>query len=176
MEVEETVLVEVSVDSHCHVVTDAHHCTECVGAQTQMGILAHVLECLSLLLHGIIASAESVEFEAFALYFRCLSLALAFHQCAGCADAGTGGNLFEQSVVEFRRIDNNLYVVDCRAIVECYEIDGFAAAVGTHPSFHVYGASEVGALQRIYNFCSLDCIHCVNVLCSMFGVLFIYNV
>ena len=60
--------MEVCVDGHCHVVADAHHSTECVGAETEVSILAHILERLSLLLHRVVVAAETVNLEALALY------------------------------------------------------------------------------------------------------------
>ena len=63
MEIEESVLVEVSVDSHCHIVADAHNGTKGVGAQTHVGILTHYLEALTLLLHGVVIAAQTVNLE-----------------------------------------------------------------------------------------------------------------
>ena len=86
-------LMEVSVDSHRHVVADAHHGTEGIGTETEMSILTHVLEALSLLLHRIVATAETVDFDAVALDFYTLSGTLAFNQSTHYADAGTSGDL-----------------------------------------------------------------------------------
>ena len=68
MEVEVAVFVEVCVYGHSHIVAYTHNGTECIGAQTQVSVLSHVLKRLALLLHRIIAAAESVYLKALALY------------------------------------------------------------------------------------------------------------
>ena len=68
MEVEIAVLVEVCVDGHSHIVAYTHNGTERIGAQTQVGVLSHVLKRLTLLLHRIVAATESVYLNALTLY------------------------------------------------------------------------------------------------------------
>ncbi len=88
-------LVEVGMDSHRHVMTNTHHGTKGVGTEAQVSILTHVLKALTLLLHRIIATAETVNFNAFALDFNTLSGTLTFNQSTYCTDAGASGNLTE---------------------------------------------------------------------------------
>ena len=75
--------------------TDTHHSTEGVGAQTHMGILAHIFEALSLLLHRIVAAAETIYLKALALYLNSLSGTLALNELSYGADARACGNLLE---------------------------------------------------------------------------------
>ena len=93
-------LVEVSMDSHRHVVADAHHSTKGIGTETEVSILTHVLEALSLLLHRIVAAAETVDFDAFALNLNALTGTLALYQGTYYADAGTSGNLTELILID----------------------------------------------------------------------------
>ena len=69
MEIEETVLVEVGVDGHCHVVADAHNSTKGVGTQTHVGVLTHHLKALTLLLHRIVVATQAVNLETGGLDF-----------------------------------------------------------------------------------------------------------
>ena len=93
-------LMEIGVDSHCHVVTDTHHCTKGIGTETEMSILTHILETLTLLLHWIITAAESVNLYAFALDLYALTGTLALYQGTYYADAGTSGNLAELILID----------------------------------------------------------------------------
>ena len=51
------------MDSHRHVMADAHHGAKGIGAQTHMGILTHRLERLAFLLHGVVIAAETIYLE-----------------------------------------------------------------------------------------------------------------
>ena len=93
-------LVEVGVDSHRHVVADTHHGTKGIGTETEVSILTHVLEALSLLLHWIVAAAETVDLNAFALDLNALTSALALYQSTYYADAGTSSNLAELILID----------------------------------------------------------------------------
>ena len=138
VKIEISMLVEVSVDSHRHVVANAHHGTEGVGTEAEMCILAHVLKALSLLLHGIVAAAEAVDLKAVALNLYRLSLTQTLYQCSCCADAGTSGNLAKQILVDLGRVDNNLDIVNSRTIVKSDKIDCFATTMGAHPSLYIH--------------------------------------
>ena len=93
-------LVEVSVDSHRHVVADTHHCTKGIGTETEVSILTHVLEALSLLLRRIVAAAETVDLDALALDFNAPASALAFYQRTYGADTSTSSNLTELILID----------------------------------------------------------------------------
>ena len=75
-------IVEILVDGDGHVMAYAHHSSEGVGAQAQMGVLTHIFEALSFLLHGVVAAAKTVYFNLTALQFYRLSGTLALHQFA----------------------------------------------------------------------------------------------
>ena len=126
MEVEEAVLVEVLVDGDCHVVADAHHGSEGVGAQTQMCVLAHVFETLPLLLHGIITAAKAIDLNLAALQFDTLSRSLALHKFAVDIYTRTGSYLLKQVGVKLGWVNHHLYVLDGGAVVEGDEIHRLA--------------------------------------------------
>ena len=67
MEIIETMLMEILMDSDCHVVTNTEYSTEGIGTKAHVTILAHVLKTLSLFLHRVVAWAETVDFNLLAL-------------------------------------------------------------------------------------------------------------
>jgi len=93
-------LVEVGVNSHRHVVADTHYGTKGIGTETEVSILTHVLEALSLLLHRIVAAAETVNLDALALDFNTLSGTLAFYQRTYGTNTSTGSNLTELILID----------------------------------------------------------------------------
>ena len=93
-------VVKIAVDGDSHVMAYAHHGAERVGAQTHVGMLAHIFEALAFLLHGIVAAAKSVDLNPAALYLHGLAGALAFHQLAVDTDAGACGDLLEHGLVK----------------------------------------------------------------------------
>ena len=95
MEIEESMLMEICMYCHRHVMTDAHHGTESVGTQTHVGILTHILEALALLLHRIVAAAKTIHLEALTLNLYRLTGTLALNENTGGADARTCGDLLE---------------------------------------------------------------------------------
>ena len=164
MEIEEATVVEELVYGYRHVMTDAHHGTESVGAQTHVRVLAHVFEALSLLLHGIVGAAQAVNLYLTALYLRSLTGSLALDKHSRGTYAGTCGDLLQHILVELGGIDNYLNVLYGRAVVQCYEINSLAAAVRTHPSLHIDNRSEVGAFENVDYLCSTYCLHIIYML------------
>ncbi len=126
------------MDGHRHVVTDAHHCTKGIGAETEVSILTHVLEALSLLLHRIVVAAKAIDFDAVALDLYILTFTLALHQSTRSTDAGTGCNLSELIGVDLRWVDYYLNIINSRTIVKSDKIDCFATTMGTHPSLDIH--------------------------------------
>ena len=165
MEVEEAVLVEVGVDGHRHVVANAHHGTEGVGAKTHVGILTHHLERLALLLHGISVVAQTVDFQLRSLNLTSLSGTLTLDQRTLGTNAGTSGNLLQQLLVKLLRADHNLHVLDGRAIVQRNKVYRLARAVGTHPALHAYLFSIVRTLQYVNYLCSFHSLFSCYVCC-----------
>ena len=147
-------LMKILMNGNRHVVTNAENGTKGVGAQTQMRIFAHVFKALSLLLHGIIRRAKTIDFDGFALNFNALTSTLALHQCSCYPDTCTCCNAFELFSIHRCGVDNNLNVVDGRPIVEGNEINRLTVSVGAHPSFHEYIVIKVDAFEGVDYFCS----------------------
>ena len=174
MEVEVAVVVEVFVDGNGHVVAYSHHSTEGVGAQSQVGVLPHVLETLAFLLHGVVVSAGSEELDALSLYLHGLPFALTLHESAACADARAGGDVLQKFCIELRGVHYELDVLDGRAVVEGDEVNSLAAAVGTHPAHHRYLTTKLAALQRINYFCPFH--RFIDIACLFRHLMgYIYN-
>ena len=148
-------LMEIGVDGHRHVMADAHHGTEGVGAQTHMGILAHHFKALALLLHGIGVVTKTIHLQSSSLDLAALSGTLALHQHTFCTDTGPRGNILQELLVELCRIDDNLYILDGGAIVQGDEVDSLRAAVRAHPAFHADIFSVFCTSKYIDNLCSL---------------------
>ena len=148
-------LMEIGMDSHCHVVTDTHHSTESVGTQAQMSILTHILKALALLLHRIIGAAGAIDFNAFALNLTGLTLGGTFHKGADYTDAGTCRDEFQFLFANGSRVNDHLHVLDGRAIVEGNKVNGFGTAMRTHPAFHANFLAVFCVLQDINDFCSV---------------------
>ena len=87
MEIEESMLVEILMDSDSHVVAYAHHGSKSICAQAQMSMLAHIFEALTLLLHGVVVATKTINLNLAALKFYCLTGTLALHQFTIDVDA-----------------------------------------------------------------------------------------
>jgi hypothetical protein len=142
------------MDGNGHVVPDAEHSTERVGTQAHVGELAHVFEALSLLLHGIVAGAKTVDLKLGVLYLNALTLALTLDELTGGADARTRGDALQGVGIDLLGIDNNLDILNGRAVVQRDEVNSFAGTMGTNPSLDRNGLTEIGACECINNSCS----------------------
>ncbi len=131
-------LVEISVDSHRHVMADTHHSTKGICAETEVSVLTHILEALSLLLHRIVVAAETINLDAFALNLNGLSLTKTLHQSTHHADASTCGNLSELIGIDLGWVDYYLNIINSRTIVKSDKIDCFATTMGTYPSLYIH--------------------------------------
>ena len=150
-------LMEIGVDSHCHIVADTHHGTKGIGTQTHMSVLTHSLEALTLLLHRIIITTETINHQISGLNLAALSCTLTFHQCTLSTDTSTCSNIFQQLLVKLRGVNHNLHIIDGRTIVQCNEVDCLGRTVCTHPTFHTNFLSVFRALQHVND---LDSFHC----------------
>ena len=159
MEIEESMLMEIGMYSHCHIVADTHHGTECIGTQTHMGMLTHILECLAFLLHGIVITAKTQHLNLLSLNLDSLTGADALYHDTLYAQAGTGGDLLHKVLTELFQISHNLNILDCRSVIKGDEVHGLAAAFGSYPSFDDNLLTVIGTLKKVNNPCSLD-IHC----------------
>ena len=155
MEIEETMLMEIGMDSHCHVMTDAHHSTKGIGTQTHVGILTHHLKRLSLLLHRIGIIAHAIKFQTCCLYLTTLSCTLTLNECSNSTDTRTSSDIFQQLFIELRRINNHLNILDSRTIIQGYEVYCLRTTMRTHPAFHTDLFSEISTFQYVNDLCSL---------------------
>ena len=129
MEIVVSMLMEIGVNGHGHIVAYAHYGTKGVCAQTHMRMLPHILKTLALFLHGIVGSTGSEEFDAFCLYFGCLTGSLALYKLSGTGYASTGSDLPEEFILKSFHVGHNLDILDGRAVVECYEVYILAATL-----------------------------------------------
>ena len=113
VEIEETMLMEIGVNGHCHVVTNAHDSTKCIGTQAHVGILTHHLKGLSFLLHRVVGTTKAENLDFGGIHLRCLPCSRTLDECSANSDARTSGDKFELFCIELSRIDNDLHVFDC---------------------------------------------------------------
>ena len=147
--------MKILVDGNSHVMADPHHRTKGIGAQTQVGILAHVLKALPFFLHRIVAGTNAIDLNILALHFYGLPFALAFHKHTRGTDACPRGNRLQQLGIKLLRLHYNLYILNGRAVVKGDEIHHLTRAMGAHPSLYRYLFPKVGATKRIHYFRSL---------------------
>ena len=154
MEIEEAALVEEGVDGHGHVVAQAHDSAEGVGAQAQVAYLAQELHAVALLLQGVgVGVGLAVDDDALGLHLDGLAAALALHQLALHADAGTSGNAL-QLLLELGGVGDDLDIVDDASVVDGQESHILVAALGADPSFDTNALSYQSAdilLQEVFN-------------------------
>ncbi len=155
VEVEVSVLVEVGVYGHRHVVTDAHDGSEGVSAQTQVGMLAHIFEALSLLLHGIVGVACAKDLNLGRLHLARLTCGRTLHEGALDGEAGSRSDEAEEFGGELCGVADHLYVLYGAAVVEGDEEDVLALALGAYPAHDGDGHSVGGAAECFNYFCSL---------------------
>ena len=152
MEVEETSVVEVFVDGESHGVTQTEHAAEIVGSRTQMGDLTEELHGMTLLLQRILFRiGTTVNLYCFGLHLYRLALTLRFNQLTGHMDTRTGGNLLEQSLVEFLCVGHHLQIGHDGTIIESDELHEIVAASGTHPTFNLHGVANADNLRSLDN-------------------------
>ena len=99
VEVVKAMVMEILMDGDGHVMANAEDSTKSIGAQTQVSVLTHILEALSLLLHRIVAWATTVELQFGSLDLAGLSFALALDELTGSTDARTGSDALEQFLI-----------------------------------------------------------------------------
>ena len=153
MEIEISMLVEISMDSHRHIVTDTHHGTKGIGTETHVSMLAHVFKSLAFLLHGIVASACSQDFYLLRLNLTCLTCSRTLHKFSFHAEACTCGDLLQHLFTEIGIIPHNLHILDRGTIVQSNKENAFAPTLGTYPTFHANISAEIRTLQSVYYFC-----------------------
>ena len=156
VEVEVSVLMEIGVNSHGHVMTDTEYSSERVSTRTKMCDSTQELHGKAFLLQRILFGISSaVHFEFGELNFYILSCALRRHKDTGRGDARAGSNGFELFFRKLCQVHNDLYVLNCRTVIERDEVYGVIAATTTHPATDVNRLVEILALESVYDNCSL---------------------
>ena len=156
MEIEIAVLVEIGVDRHRHVMTDTEDCTKRVRTRTQMRDCAQELHRQTFLLQRIfLRISRAIYLEVRQLDLNSLTCTLALYQDTRRRDTRTGRHGFETLLIKFLQIHYDLDVLNRRAVVERDERHAFVAATATNPSSDVDLCPEIGALQCVYDYCSL---------------------
>ena len=168
MEIEESLFMEESVDSDSHVMTDAEHCTKCIGTWTQVRYLTQELHRVSFLLQWISIVASTKYFYFACLNFTSLTRTYRFNQLTVYAKACACGDEFQHIFVEICQIDYNLHIIYSRTIVQGNKVYLFATTASTNPTFYIDHSSEIAALQQVNNFCSTNCLHCMYLIYELF--------
>ena len=158
MKIEVSVLVEVGMDGHSHVVTEAEHGTESVGARAQVCDGAQVFHTQSFLLQRVLFRVGcAVHQNAVGLNLAGLSGAHTLDERSFAADTRTRGHGLQLLFAEFSKVRHNLDVLDGAAVIEGNETDVFVPATAANPAFDAYFLSIISALERIYDNCSVHC-------------------
>ena len=151
VQVVEPSVVEIFVDRVSHRVTDTQHGAEGVRARAQVGDLAQEFHRVPLFLQRIgVGIGAAVHFDITRLDFDPLARTLRLDERTRYADAGAGGDSFEQFVVEFVDVDDDLDIMDDRAVVQRDERYVFVAALGADPAF---GRDLATCGRRLQQFC-----------------------
>ena len=114
MEIEETVLVEVVMDCHCHIVTNAEYSTKGVGTRAQVRDCTQVLHAESFLLQWILLWVGcTINFEFGQLNLNGLTATLASNEMTSSRDTRTCCNWFEILLWELCQVHYDLDILDC---------------------------------------------------------------
>ena len=136
--VEETVLLEEAVDGHGQRVADAEHGLKGVAARAQMRDVAQKLHGVALFLERIGGGVGgAVDFDRLGLELDGLSGGGRFHELAGDAQRGAGGDVGELVFGNAPGFDDHLEVLRGGAVLELDEMDAFTVAAGLHPAERV---------------------------------------
>ena len=137
--IEEATLMEERMDSDRHVVTHAIDRPKGIRARTQVGDLTEELQRVPLLLQGIGSRiCRPEDFEFVCLYFYALPLTLRGDEFADHAEACSRGDLSEKISVEACEVDDDLDIMDRRAVIQCDEANSLIATAGTDPALDVH--------------------------------------
>ena len=119
-----------------------------------MGVFTHHLETLTLLLHRIGVIAESIDLQFGSLDLTALTCSLTLYQLTLSTDTATCGDLLQQFLIKLAGINNDLYVLDGRTIIQGDKVNCLRAAVRTHPALHADVLTVFCAFQHIDNLSS----------------------
>ncbi len=159
MEIDETFLMEKSMDSYRHVMTNAEHCTKSIRTGTQVSNLTQKLQCMAFLLQRICIITSSQNFNFTSLNLSFLAGTYRFRQFTIHAQTSTGSNVFQHLFIKVCQIYHNLHIIYCRTVIQGDKINLFTTSAGTNPAFHVDHSAKIFALQYVNNLCSTNLFH-----------------
>ncbi len=116
-----------------------------------MGFLAQEFKGVAFFLEGIgLGVGGAVHLEGVGLYLAGLSFAHRLDELSGYVNRGAGGDGLEVFVRELVHVEDNLQVLDRRAIVEGHELHVFVATAGAHPTLDIdVGADGFGRGEQL---------------------------
>ena len=124
-----------------------------------MCYFAQKFKRMAFFLEGIFGGVgRAVDLEGLCLDFAGLTLTHRGDQASGDAQGCPGGDRLQLLVGEHRHIEDYLYVLDCRAVVERYKLYVLIAATGTHPAFDTDVRVKKLGIEDVDDFCSFHCI------------------
>ncbi len=123
MEIEVSVLVEIGMDGHCHIVADAQNGTEGVGTGTQVSYGAEVFPAGTFLLQGISVVAVTQNLDGCGLNLAGLTGSRTLNQLTFYTEASTSGNTLYGLLGEVCLVAHDLNVLDGASIVQGNEED-----------------------------------------------------
>ena len=123
------------MDGVCHLAAEAQHGSESIGTRAHVRDGAQILEAGVLLLQRIAYGvAFPVKLYVGCLDLDCLPAAYRLDQPAVHGDACPRGDLREQGGIGSVLVDDNLYIIYGRSVVQGDERDLFVSTFGAHPA------------------------------------------
>ena len=158
MNVSITVLLEETMDCKTEFGAHAKHSVHRVGTGTQMRDSAQKLHRMILLLKRIIGGTIAQKFDAVGVEFK-----LALFYCGNDDSLRNDGrtvfhNGCKRILIEFGFVNDDLQMLERRAIVESQKRHGFAIASRAHPTCnsHVLSLVRRAVFQNLRN---VDVLH-----------------
>ena len=156
MKIEIAVLVKIGMDSHSHIVADTEYRPERVGTRTQVRNGTEVLHTEPFLLQRIFLGVGcAVDLKTGELYLHRLPCTLALYERTRSRDTSTSCNGLELLFGELAQVGYNLNVLDSGTVVKGDKRYILVATTASDPTADVDFCAEVGALERINDYCSL---------------------
>ena len=169
VEIVVSMLVEIRMNSHCHVVTQAKDGSERVGAWTKMSNRAQVLHTQSLLLKRVkIRVRSAINFQFGQLDFYVLTSSLRGYKHSCCRNTRSCSNGFQLLFTEVGQVHNYLYVLYGGTVIEGYKTDLFVAATATNPTANIDRTVKCLALKCCTNICTLHNVCMIYRYCLTF--------
>ena len=134
--VHKTSLLEETVHGVGNAAAHAEHGPESVGARTQVGNRAQVLESMALLLHWEVFIGRAVDDDLRSLNLPALTFARRGNHRSPHADTGTGALGFRSGKGRRAFVDNNLQALQAGTVVQSEKRDAFAAPHRAQPPLY----------------------------------------